>query len=160
MSIRTLLIGLDGATFSILDPLSGSTSDPQSLNRYPYSRNDPINLIDPTGMLYEVCQLISSDDNGGSDENAGYAQAYCVTITNEDYDNLVAGSLSVTYSDGNISVGGTQIGTYQEVPDNSWDNGGGTTGTPGTPTVIGGGNSSGSPNNAKSPCIPTHCCPN
>jgi RHS repeat-associated protein len=131
------------ARFSILDPLSGSTSDPQSLNRYLYSRNDPINLIDPTGMLYEVCQLISTDDNGGSDPNAGYAEANCVTITNDAYDNLVAGSPSVTYSDGNISVGGTQIGTYQEVPDNSWDNGGGTTGTAGTPTVIGGGGGGG-----------------
>jgi RHS repeat-associated protein len=35
--------------FSALDPLSGNTSDPQSLNRYTYSRNDPIDLLDPEG---------------------------------------------------------------------------------------------------------------
>jgi len=35
--------------FSALDPLSGNTSDPQSLNRYAYATNDPIDLLDPEG---------------------------------------------------------------------------------------------------------------
>lgn len=33
------------------DPLSGSTSNPQSLNRYSYSLNDPAILTDPSGAL-------------------------------------------------------------------------------------------------------------
>jgi RHS repeat-associated protein len=33
------------------DPLDGDTSDPQSLNRYPYARNNPINLVDPSGLV-------------------------------------------------------------------------------------------------------------
>src|SRR5205807_1898040 len=36
--------------FMSMDPLSGSTGNPQSLNRYAYVMNDPINLIDPSGM--------------------------------------------------------------------------------------------------------------
>jgi RHS repeat-associated protein len=36
--------------FSSPDPLSGSTGNPQSLNRYAYVRNDPINKIDPSGL--------------------------------------------------------------------------------------------------------------
>jgi len=32
------------------DPLSGSVSNPQSLNRYAYGANDPINSMDPTGQ--------------------------------------------------------------------------------------------------------------
>src|SRR5882724_2192761 len=38
------------ARFSSTDPLSGSIADPQSLNRYAYSRNDAINVIDPLGL--------------------------------------------------------------------------------------------------------------
>ena len=39
--------------FLSLDPLSGSTSDPQSLDRYTYTKNNPIGLIDPSGMEEE-----------------------------------------------------------------------------------------------------------
>jgi len=37
--------------FSSPDPIAGSSFDPQSMNRYSYSRNDPVNLIDPSGMM-------------------------------------------------------------------------------------------------------------
>jgi RHS repeat-associated protein len=40
------------ARFTSVDPLPGDAGDPQSLNRYSYVRNDPINLIDPSGMDY------------------------------------------------------------------------------------------------------------
>jgi RHS repeat-associated protein len=36
--------------FTSPDPLSGSVGNPQSLNRYAYGANDPINSIDPTGQ--------------------------------------------------------------------------------------------------------------
>ena len=36
--------------FMTPDPIAGSILDPQTLNRYPYTRNDPINLIDPLGL--------------------------------------------------------------------------------------------------------------
>jgi RHS repeat-associated protein len=36
--------------FSSPDPLAGSITDPQSLNRYAYVRNDPVNLVDPLGL--------------------------------------------------------------------------------------------------------------
>jgi RHS repeat-associated protein len=35
--------------FTSLDPLSGSIGNPQSLNRYAYVMDDPINFADPTG---------------------------------------------------------------------------------------------------------------
>lgn len=36
--------------FMTPDPIAGSVLDPQSLNRYSYTRNDPVNLIDPLGL--------------------------------------------------------------------------------------------------------------
>lgn len=33
------------------DPFAGSVADPQSLNRYGYVRNDPLNFTDPLGLL-------------------------------------------------------------------------------------------------------------
>ena len=33
------------------DPLSGSMGDPQSFNRYSYTTNDPVNLVDPSGLM-------------------------------------------------------------------------------------------------------------
>jgi RHS repeat-associated protein len=33
------------------DPLDGSTTDPQTLNKYTYVRNNPTNLTDPSGLL-------------------------------------------------------------------------------------------------------------
>lgn len=38
------------ARFSSPDPIPGSLGDPQSLNRYAYSLNDPANLTDPLGL--------------------------------------------------------------------------------------------------------------
>ena len=38
------------ARFASADPLSGTTASPQSLNRYAYTVNEPIDLIDPSGL--------------------------------------------------------------------------------------------------------------
>jgi RHS repeat-associated protein len=38
--------------FSSPDPLAGDIANPESLNRYSYVLNDPLNLFDPTGMEY------------------------------------------------------------------------------------------------------------
>src|SRR5579883_1216744 len=37
--------------FSSPDPIAGSTSDPQSFNRYSYVRNMPVMLSDPSGLI-------------------------------------------------------------------------------------------------------------
>ena len=39
-------------TFCSADPLAGSPDDPQSWNRYPYGRTDPIGNVDPSGKSF------------------------------------------------------------------------------------------------------------
>jgi RHS repeat-associated protein len=39
-------------TFCSADPVAGSPGDPQSWNRYPYGRNDPIDVTDPSGKSW------------------------------------------------------------------------------------------------------------
>lgn len=60
--------------FLSLDPLSGSTSDPQSLNRYTYVENNPIGLMDPSGMMEEE-SCDEDDDSCGGD---GGGEGFCL----------------------------------------------------------------------------------
>ena len=53
--------------FSSPDPIFGSISDPQSLNRYSYVRNMPVMAVDPTG-LWPGCSAANHPDDG---ENKG-----------------------------------------------------------------------------------------
>ncbi len=52
------------ARFSSPDPLAGSISDPQSLNRLAYVANDPSNLVDPLGLTY--LNEVADSGAGGS----------------------------------------------------------------------------------------------
>ena len=49
--------------FGSPDPLAGGTGNPQSLNKYSYVTNDPINLADPTGM--NLMSLFGGGGGGG-----------------------------------------------------------------------------------------------
>jgi RHS repeat-associated protein len=49
------------ARFSSPDPLSGSRGNPQSLNRYAYVHNDPINSTDPSGLHNHPYYFCSGD---------------------------------------------------------------------------------------------------
>lgn len=43
--------GLGIGRFMRPDPVAGSVESPQSLNRYAYTINDPVNFVDPVGLL-------------------------------------------------------------------------------------------------------------
>jgi RHS repeat-associated protein len=48
------------------DPAGGSydMGNPQSLNRYTYVQNDPVNFVDPSGLKPQICGLFSGSNNG------------------------------------------------------------------------------------------------
>src|SRR2546429_7138661 len=48
------------ARFDQPDPYEGSysLSNPQSLNRYAYTQGDPVNFVDPTGLLIAFCTVV------------------------------------------------------------------------------------------------------
>jgi RHS repeat-associated protein len=57
------------ARFSAPDPIAGSILDPQSLNRYAYVRNDPVNMVDPLGLYVsesgtsmDVCSSLGASE--------------------------------------------------------------------------------------------------
>jgi RHS repeat-associated protein len=56
--------------------------DPQSWNAYTYVRNNPLNLTDPDGTNYRVCQSVNT---GGGNGGASPATT-CADLTNEQYD--------------------------------------------------------------------------
>jgi RHS repeat-associated protein len=63
------------ARFSSLDPLAGSTSDPQSLNRYSYVRNLPVMLVDPTGRNGKCPPVASNFDRKDTGTYSGSGHA-------------------------------------------------------------------------------------
>jgi RHS repeat-associated protein len=50
--------------FMQADKLAGSIGDPQSLNRFAYTRNDPVNLVDPIGLFTACWAIVHYGDDG------------------------------------------------------------------------------------------------
>jgi RHS repeat-associated protein len=48
--------------FNRVDPVEGSIANPQSLNRYTYVQNDPVNMTDPDGLI--PCTIFFNHNKG------------------------------------------------------------------------------------------------
>ncbi len=62
--------------FMTPDPLAGRISNPQSLNRYAYVLNDPVNRIDPLG-LQEGCVFVCDNRSDTNPDGAGECTLTC-----------------------------------------------------------------------------------
>jgi RHS repeat-associated protein len=47
--------------FLSADPLAGAPTQPQTMNRYVYALNNPVNRVDPTGLASEGPMLLTSN---------------------------------------------------------------------------------------------------
>jgi RHS repeat-associated protein len=61
------------------DPLDGDITDPQTLNKYAYVRDNPVNLVDPSGLF--TCSIFYCP-TGGGDPFDGGAPLGCNLFTN------------------------------------------------------------------------------
>jgi RHS repeat-associated protein len=97
--------------FMTADPLGGSLIDPQTLNKYSYVRNNPINLTDPTGLY--TCQDDSADGSShcSSDSDRQFELARQRDLQSSNKDVVRAAS---AYGDQNssngVSVGFANLG--------------------------------------------------
>ncbi|MEN8128488.1 MAG: RHS repeat-associated core domain-containing protein [Planctomycetota bacterium] len=57
--LRARYYNQNNGTFNRVDPYSGNTQDPQSLHKYAYVHNNPVNNIDPTGN-WSIPQVVTA----------------------------------------------------------------------------------------------------
>jgi RHS repeat-associated protein len=73
-------------TFNRLDPFAGNMQDPQSLHKYLYVHGDPIQGVDPSGLMSLSVSLSSMSLRGGligAAIGTGAGYAYGVYVTGE-----------------------------------------------------------------------------
>jgi len=112
--------------FASPDVLSGSSADPQTLNHYPYSGNDPVNASDPSGMmtlppLLDVGVLFGPDgdctedgldtscDSLGSLLSSGGAESVSGNV------GLIGGDISKEFDSGTPIYGWTFVTTWSDI---------------------------------------------
>jgi RHS repeat-associated protein len=116
--------------FASPDPLGGSGSDPQTLNRYSYVANDPVNSTDPSGLFVLAIDRFMDPAGFGSNgffganwneffflENpvqVGTATLYHSDSANFRFEDFSSADLAKFAADGEISTLG-QWGLYQSI---------------------------------------------
>jgi RHS repeat-associated protein len=96
--------------FMSLDPLGGSVGAPQSLNRYAYAGNDPVNHADPSGLLMEPTCRTGMEVGCGGGGGAGGSGVYVDGVELPNFSSL-GGDLVAAGAANDIT---TQVTTTNE----------------------------------------------
>ena len=115
------------ARFVSVDPVLGDVSSSQSWNRYSYVRNNPVNLIDPTG---ETISLAGLNDEEREKMIQSLNDFTGNTYTVDDDDNLIMSEVgeesSATATDAlNEAIGSERVFSVEARNRSGWNFGGG-----------------------------------
>lgn len=108
------------------DPMGGTVANPQTLNRYTYVTNDPVNATDPTGLMPQMCGVeYSFQDCGGGAGFWGGGRGFGGHVAEFDrqYGGMppnVRAGLEVHYERLNNAVNGNGYLTNEEVRDHNF----------------------------------------
>ncbi len=106
--------------FMSADLLGGHAGEPQSLNKYAYVRNSPLNLTDPTGLDFYL-QCADKQHSGCTQVSIGKAQVWvqagqdgAATIITSD--SLRSGENTGSVGTNGVNINGNNAGIYFDNP--------------------------------------------
>jgi RHS repeat-associated protein len=101
------------------DPLRGSLTDPQSFNRYAYTKNDPVNSVDPNGLCTFNITITGGRPEDLDDLKAEMQRIFATgghQVVFGEPEKANGGSYTINYVNAYPAEARNQLGRYADEP--------------------------------------------